>query len=431
MKKSSYKIAIISGNEKSDWISCRSILSGLQSLYSSLYKPEEILHLSLGHSSNFFDALQVAKELKKHSPLKIVFLDYRPSPALFIKGLISVYKKNVLPPIYIHVYGDFMLNIAGWIDIVPSLKDLPIKLICASLKQKNLLKKLFITPENSIEVLSFPVRTDDFHFDEKSRKSFRAKNKVHDDVVFTYAGRLSLQKNVAELIKCYKQVAGLLDNKTTLFLAGPIDDLAIPYLGVQNCAGTYQRTLLKEIESDSSIKYLGNLSHKDLSELLNGSDLFVSLSTHNDEDYGMAPAQALCTGLPSILSDWGGYSNFTLERSNICKLIPVEWKDEKPNINFARCQKEMFSLASAPTSPEEREKNSLAYQDKLSSTKNTKELESILLSKIGKIEEVTPLFYKTTSTILKNKVAPFRGRSGGYSDLYFELYHPYWEQTNE
>jgi glycosyltransferase involved in cell wall biosynthesis len=430
--KSSYKIVIISGNEQSEWISCRSILSGLHSLYSNLYKAEEILHLSLGHNSNFYDAIKLASEIKQNAPLKIVFLDYRPSPALFIKGLLSVYKKDKIPPLYIHVYGDFILNIPGWLDIVPSIQDLELKLICASDKQKKLLQKLFKAPQKTIEVLAFPVQTENFNFNESSRENFRKKYKVSEEVIFTYAGRLSLQKNVAEVIRCYKQVSRLLDNKTKLFLAGSIDDLSVPYLGVQDYAGTYQRLLLKEIDDDSSIKYLGSLSHQNLGELYNGSDIFVSLSTHNDEDYGMAPAQALCTGLPSILTDWGGYSSFKEKESKLCKLVPVEWLNEKPlQINFNICQKMMFSLASKKISMQARLKDSLIYQKSLSSSQNTKKLTSILSSKVCTIKEVTPLFYKTISTIQKNKIAPFRGRSGAYSDLYLELYQPYWEQTSE
>ena len=58
------------------------------------------------------------------------------------------------------------------------------------------------------------------------------------------------------------------------------------------------------------IAHLGVYFGKELNGILNLADAFVSLSSHNDEDYGMAVAEALCTGLPCLLSDWGGYSSF-------------------------------------------------------------------------------------------------------------------------
>jgi hypothetical protein len=41
--------------------------------------------------------------------------------------------------------------------------------------------------------------------------------------------------------------------------------------------------------------------------------VFLSLSHHEFEDMGVAPCEALSRGLPCVLSDWGGYSDFVSE----------------------------------------------------------------------------------------------------------------------
>ena len=36
-------------------------------------------------------------------------------------------------------------------------------------------------------------------------------------------------------------------------------------------------------------------------------DVFVSLSVHQDENFGYAPIEAMACGVPAVVTDWGGY----------------------------------------------------------------------------------------------------------------------------
>lgn len=68
------------------------------------------------------------------------------------------------------------------------------------------------------------------------------------------------------------------------------------------------RGLFQELPTSiqKRIFFKGSVPHKDLNLFYNAADLFVSLSLHHDEDFGMSVAEAMATGLPCVLTDWGG-----------------------------------------------------------------------------------------------------------------------------
>ena len=70
------------------------------------------------------------------------------------------------------------------------------------------------------------------------------------------------------------------------------------------------------------ITFWGNQKKEMLRKINNASDLFISLSLYHDEDFGMSPAEALATGLPTLLTDWGGYSSF-MSKEWCSDLVPV------------------------------------------------------------------------------------------------------------
>jgi glycosyltransferase involved in cell wall biosynthesis len=99
-------------------------------------------------------------------------------------------------------------------------------------------------------------------------------------------------------------------------IAGSFDDIGAPFFGVVGQPGSFYYAWKKSVEAAEkkapllSVRYLGMLSSHELRKLYAASDLFVSLSLHHDEDFGMSPAEALACGTPALLSSWGGYSSF-------------------------------------------------------------------------------------------------------------------------
>jgi glycosyltransferase involved in cell wall biosynthesis len=58
-------------------------------------------------------------------------------------------------------------------------------------------------------------------------------------------------------------------------------------------------------------------------------------SVHNDEDFGMSIAEAQFTGLPAILSDWGGLASFEITSiKNATFLVPTKIGEKSKLINY-------------------------------------------------------------------------------------------------
>lgn len=420
------KIMIISSSEKSAWVSCQSITSNLQRSYQQVLPDAQ--YEFLPHHALSVHCLELAKKIKDQNPDKIIFLDHKPSVALFLKSLCLIYQQVKMPEILVHVYGDFILKTPDWLDLGPHLKTMKMKLICASKRQKDLVQSLFEAEGDLVHQCPFPVRKDQFYADDNLRKTGREKYGVGEELIFLYTGRISLQKNVVELARSFAEVLPSLERKAKLFIAGPFDDMGAPYLGLKTNTGSYQHKmmgLITELGLEEKVFYLGNHDKQSLIELYNLSDVFVSISTHNDEDYGMSPAEAMCSGLPLILSDWGGYTSF---KQNVdfphCDLIPVKFENYNVSPDLLKLKKQLILSSLLKTNWKQIEE--LAHQE-FSDQSIAEKLKIILKEEPAKIKSFNNNLYRTASAISKRAKAPFASEIGKFSDFYQELYKVYWE----
>jgi len=146
-----------------------------------------------------------------------------------------------------------------------------------------------------------------------------------------------------------------------LALAGEMDDISPPLVGTRRKDGETRREW-NEFVSDLSpedrrrIQHLGNLkSSADLRGLYNAADLFCSLSLYHDEDFGMSPAEALCSGTACVLTAWGGFSGFKKLGS---QLVPVKFKNAAPHIESKDVQQAIHSALKVADDKYSRSKNS-------------------------------------------------------------------------
>ena len=58
-------------------------------------------------------------------PDRLIFLDHMPHPGALIKALEGLYGRKPLPPMYVHVYGDFTLYSRAWLEIQELLQARP------------------------------------------------------------------------------------------------------------------------------------------------------------------------------------------------------------------------------------------------------------------------------------------------------------------
>ena len=202
------------------------------------------------------------------------------------------------------------------------------KYICASDRQRRMIAYFENEGESVSSVVPFPVNTEIFKFSATSRAQVRKRLGISSDKkLLLYTGRLSLQKCIIRLLEEFHQLVREGNHDLCLALAGPYDDLGgmtsnirIPVSYYFHQVQEKLRSLPKKIQE--KIFFLGDLEVKDLTQIYSAADLFVSISLHHDEDYGMCPGEALSSGLPCILTDWGGYPGFQKGGLPV-ELIPV------------------------------------------------------------------------------------------------------------
>ncbi len=325
------RISVIQVGSPARWQSCRSIASNLAAVYRRAF-PSRVRFFSLPVESRYADVWQLAGSVREYAPDRVAFISNEPHPLPFLTALKAHYQHTRFPKLYFHAYGDFPLQAQKWLQCWAILAGTPNLHLGASRRQHELLKKLFLDPGNTA---CFPFSVDEslFHFAPDLRTEWRKKLRVaSQDKVLIYSGRLSLQKNVSLLIECAAKLMAE-DPRLRLWIVGSGDDLDGPLFGWQHVSGAYEMRIVRQLAAlppsvRARIWRPGAVSHETLRALYNAADAFVSLSLYHDEDYGMAPAEALLTGLPLGLTNWGGYSQF-VEDAEDGHEIPVEMAKDK------------------------------------------------------------------------------------------------------
>lgn len=316
------KIGLIYLNKNSDWVSCQSIQRNLAEAYE--LSQLNIVHLRL-NSDSYSDQIEISQKIIKEKYDQLIFIDHRFFPFFILSYLDH---SDCYPRLTFHLYGDFFLNLSKWGLCEDKLKKFHLKLVCASTAQVALVQSFIHNPD-IVFACPFPV-SNDFKFNSinESQAIEQLMLKDKDKLIILYTGRISYQKNVLPLILAFANHIAPLISNAELHIAGEFDDIALPYFGIGRSPLSMQYTFFNLIETlPESIKkrvnFLGNLDQIKLKDQYLISDVFVSLSTHNDEDFGMSPAEALLSGLPLVLSNWGGFASFKKIAPKAVSLVNV------------------------------------------------------------------------------------------------------------
>ncbi len=303
------------------WASLTSISTNLTAAYKNV-AGESISFLTVSSESLEEDVWMrkeyisdLAKKIVKEKFDRIIMKDSHQHIPHLVAGIQAAYPEGNGPEWIIHLYGDFSLRAADWFHAGDILKGASVRFICASHAQKKLVDHFSVSKNTA--VIPYPVDGDFFRFDPKLRK------KKTNEKILLYTGRLSQQKNINALLATFAK----LDQSFRLILAGSYDDIGSQTLGMIPPLGfsfhsiqTYLHSLPRDVQN--RIQFVGNKTPLELKRLYCEADVFVSLSLYHDEDYGMSLAEALATGLPSVVTGWGGYLDIA-ERSEITSIIPV------------------------------------------------------------------------------------------------------------
>lgn len=422
-------VLLICKKNQSAWTSCIHITSNLQKSYEQAFGKEHVSYLHLSGESNYSDHLTYIEKIAEFKPDKVVWVDHKPNPAKFLKAFLEISKiKKELQKIEIdvHLFGDFILDSSSWFEIVNELSELKIKLIVASDRQKELVKSLLVGSDDIVHVMAFPVDENKFHSSELSKEKLRSKYKINtDSYVFIYSGRISLQKKLDQVIKSLADVRKITNIDILLLVAGPWDDILLPYLGTKGMPGSYFNQFnlsLKDVDL-SFVKFLGNLNTESLREYYQLSDKFISFSTYNDEDYGMAVAESLMCGTGAILSNWGGYSSFKKYFPDEVKLVDVKINENGPIVNLNLGKKILIETVL------DSKKESGLLKDASKTLGIDGIAQKILdLDKIGYEKNklsASELFVKLYSRFKFQPYAPFKEKGIAFTKFYFDIYRVY------
>ena len=309
------RILVIHRSQEFNWRSCQTISSNLLFSYQ-LIENYDLILFSVEDQINRYTALKIINLIKLNAIFKIIWLDHKPHLASFLIFLCKMENESFIKQLQInlHVYGDFVLDSHYWIDLKSYTSFLNLRFIIASERQKGLICNLF-GEELDTMVIPFSVDEDFYTFnaiENERRSKLRTNLGLGNEKIYLYTGRASYQKNIDLLIKCFERFKLHSTNHSKLLIVGPWDDILMPYFGKSGIIGSYSNYYLKmnPLENNKDIYFINSKKREDLKDYYLIADAFISLSTYNDEDFGMSPAEALLTGLPCMLSDWGGYDSF-------------------------------------------------------------------------------------------------------------------------
>lgn len=425
------KTLIMLSEEKPIWGSCVSIRRNLLESYRSL-KSTSLEVLTMRTEDKGEAAIQ-ARDIFSIRPGRIVFIDHQPHSLLLLEQLSRVYSEidsDLRPELVFHVYGDFIYFGEQWILAEKHLMLFPVKFICASEAQMYLVRKS-LNKKDICVTSPFPVDENLFFYDEKKRKEARERLGLSDkEKVFLYTGRLSRQKSIIDLNKIFADFMQETGLHVTLLLAGGFDDLGVPYLNFFDGPNRYFTEVLKEGLSlpdniKNRIRFLGQYDGQELSYVYNAADVFISLSVHNDEDFGMAPAEAGMSGLPLILTDWAGYKAFRFSLLDCCDFVPIALEQNRLAIAYNRTIG-LIGKRSAETHDDGKRKViSDSFRSKFSIEAVAKNLEHIHKVSPGYFQGFEAEFKREVMSSVRSGRPLFATNVLVYNDFYRKLYASY------
>jgi len=149
--------------------------------------------------------------------------------------------------------------------------------------------------------------------------------------VFAYVGRLSDQKNIDVAIKAYYQLFKEMNSLPDFVIYGEEDHFGSPNMGIKSSSVLDDlRALVKELQLESKVHFKGFVKREEIVSILGKNHIFVSASTHSDENFGMALMRSLELGGKAVVTHWGGHILFGKSLPERVQLVPVHFQEARP-----------------------------------------------------------------------------------------------------
>lgn len=200
-------------------------------------------------------------------------------------------KTNANIIMYFHTDPFFYLSKKMILDIISSSK----KVICVSnyLKNKLINNINCLKPIEVLKIVTNYVRPEEVKLNSY-RDLFCKQNNINDEKLIVYAGRLSPEKGVLELVESLDYIK----SDIILIIAGRIDKN--DYVKkIRKCAG----------KSTKKIIFLGSICHDELINILCISSLLI-IPSQCEEAAGLISLESRVAKIPVIASNVGGLPEY-------------------------------------------------------------------------------------------------------------------------
>lgn len=222
-----------------------------------------------------------------------------------------VYKYNYNEKLIYHMHNDFDKR-NKTPQYYKNITSSAYKILTVSEYIKNRCNSIEKT--DKVKVLYNCIDTE--RYNKKISKTFRDKYKIEsNDIVVGFAGRLTKEKGILELIKAVKNIKT--DKRVKLLIVG-----SQWYGKIEQ--NKYFSELLKEIESiKDRVIFTGYIKNEDMPYIYNSMDI-IAIPSLCEEAFGCVALEAMAMGIPIVATKSGGLSEIITDKNGF-----VIEKDEK------------------------------------------------------------------------------------------------------
>ena len=167
-------------------------------------------------------------------------------------------------------------------------------------------------PENQVQILPRGLPLEKFSRDlrgkgvwEKYNGATEAIQNENRKVRFSFIGRISKEKNLEFLNGVWKK------------FAAKHNDVELMYVGY----GWYLEEIKKFFEGDNSVHFAGEQGGETLASLYADSDFFLFPSV--TDTFGNVVVEAMSTGTPAIVSNYGGPHDIVMDEA-AGRILPID-----------------------------------------------------------------------------------------------------------
>lgn len=167
-----------------------------------------------------------------------------------------------------------------------------------------------------------------------------------------YVGRISPQKNLHNILLAYSYVKKQITDMPALILFGTEDHLGSPNMNIRNENYLqFLSDLCEKLDIKPNVFFKGHVDRELVDDFLfQKSNLFISASLHSDENFGISALQAILARNQTLLSDWGGHSDFKRHFPELVDVMPVVLSEYGPTLSAGTIAEHLLKALKSPVS---------------------------------------------------------------------------------